>query len=621
MTADIGAASHSTKVLPFKAPDWVPPKPEAVRAAVHRHAAALRSSADPQAFEDAIACASTWDAAFTRAVREAPARGHRRDPFMDDPADDYRYLLDGWEELCQAIAEAPARHGTALAAKAWVLAEERKLGRRDWGDQALETLRAGLGDCAIPACPPPGSGPCDDSAPALVQAAEAETAALIRAISGGDQAAIIRAAAVADACEKTAESLHDERLRRRLLHSIDRLMESVAPAPALGLRACHAKLRLLRQGSAAGEPPWWDAALDRLDADLAALAGAGGASRMSTDRAVPAIDWSAVIEAAIAEQPHAVLRRALTPKHLNDHLALLFTHAQRSVGADQDQAAKVAQAMAALRFLLDRLHELASKLDQLPNIHEPPPPPDDLSDAERREYERMVMMNMPFHRAYEAVSLVRKFLRGTRVASDEALYPLARALYEIARGRPARLFTHPQPDRGRPKDMAHRNLIKLAVGIVEARLRAQSLCAPARRLSRSAFCRRVASCFADYGMPADAGQARITKETIANWHRLYSPVLQPGAALAAAKGPILPGLDEAGWRAMARNLNDTVLPCPDTGLSGSFDPRSPGLLESLADEWMRQLRACIEIERAITEGYRPRARERVSGKASRRRRS
>jgi hypothetical protein len=274
MTADIGTASNSTKVVPFKVPDWAPPTPEVVRASVHRQAAALRDGADPEAFENAIACASTWDAAFIRAVHEAPARGQRLDPVADDPADCYRYLLDGWEELCQAIAEAPAQHGAALVAKAWVFAQERRLGRREWGDQALATLRAALGDLADPACSAAECGRCEDDWVALVQAAEAETDTLIRAIRGGDEAAISRAADRAVGWEETCERLADDRLRMRLLHNVNRLLETIATAPVTGLRACHTKLRVLRRACAGGEPWWWEAALDRLEADLAALAGA-----------------------------------------------------------------------------------------------------------------------------------------------------------------------------------------------------------------------------------------------------------------------------------------------------------------------------------------------------------
>jgi hypothetical protein len=342
---------------------------------------------------------------------------------------------------------------------------------------------------------------------------------------------------------------------------------------------------------------------------------------MSADRAMPAIDWPALIEAAMAEQPHAVLRRELTPEHLKRHLELLRACAQRSVGSDQERAGKVAQAVAGLRFVLERLHELAFELDRLPTIREPPPAPHDLSDLERRERERMAMMSMPFHRAYEAVALVREFLRGTNVANDEALYPLVHALYEIARGRPARLFKHPQPERGRPKDMAHRNLIKLAVGIVEARSRAQSLRKPVRSLPRNVFCRSVARCFAGYSMPADDGQESITSETVMEWYRRYSPVLQPGAALAAARGSILPGVDTAGWQAMARNLNDTFWIHPATGVPGSFDPSNPDLLEQLAEAWTRELRSHVAIERQITEGRCRRARGRGSGNASRRQRA
>lgn len=320
----------------------------------------------------------------------------------------------------------------------------------------------------------------------------------------------------------------------------------------------------------------------------------------------------AEIAEAVKRLPGMLHRAELTPANLKGHLDVLCDCA--ALGMEEGEARKVAEARVALWHFISGAQKLAEVLDALPTVREPVPPLENISDQERRLWKQMASMNLPFLRAQAAVLAFHRFLNSTNLASDRALWPLVLALAETARGQPARLFKHPSPLRFRPVDETLRILRPKAVGIVEARLRAQALRASGQKKSRNAICGLVASCFAGYRTPSTKG-GKVTRETVAAWHRAYSPVLQPGADLSASKRPIAPGVEAECWRALAHNLNMPVLVMPTTGAKGEWNPHDPDELVALADAWTEQLKADVEVQREIERTIAPQRR-----RASRRKR-
>lgn len=298
------------------------------------------------------------------------------------------------------------------------------------------------------------------------------------------------------------------------------------------------------------------------------------------------VDLVSLMEAAHEKAARRFAAGEVTTAQFEDALELLrrgaFFDALRRIHAGEEDAwthvQNVADAVAVLFFVLNKLHRACSALDAVARIETPS---ELIGDAAHKhgpeEVAQMLKMSLPFLRAMGAVDVLQCFILDTRLANRDVLSPLLEGLHETACGFPARLFQHPNPRSGRPVDMLFGKLQRWAVAAVEARVRGLERAGVKGARKRAA--NAVATAFSGY---QDARhRRRVTPAGVEQWHRDYVALLR-GAAPASVCGRRLSEWEAERWATIARVLHQED--CADVIKPGRLQAYAERLEDSIRRE-------------------------------------